>query len=116
MENYIVLAPLMGVVALLFAYLLTSRIMKNPIGNERMKEISDAIHEGAMAFLRREYRSLAIFVIVLFIFLAWMIGISTAISFLVALCARYLGYIGMSVATRANVRRQMLLKKGRIKH
>lgn len=116
MENYIVLAPLMGVVALLFAYLLTSRIMKNPIGNERMKEISDAIHEGAMAFLRREYRSLAIFVIVLFIFLAWMIGISTAISFLVgAVCSILAGYIGMSVATRANVRTANAAQEGQNK-
>ena len=61
MGDYIVLAPLMGVVALLFAYLLTRRIMKNPVGNDRMKEIADAIHDGAMAFLSREYRSLLIF-------------------------------------------------------
>ena len=116
MGDYIVLAPLMGVVALLFAFLLTKRVMKNPVGNDRMKEIADAIHDGAMAFLRREYRSLLIFVVVLFILLAWKIGMNLAISFLLgAVCSILAGYIGMRVATQANVRTANAAQEGQNK-
>ena len=70
-----------------------------------MKEISSYIHEGAMAFLQREYKSLIIFVIVLFIVLIFAINFGTAISFLIgAFFSALAGYIGMNVATKANVR------------
>lgn len=105
MENYIIAAPLIGVVALIFAFYLAAKINRSPVGNEKMKEISDAIHEGAMAFLKREYQTLVIFIAVLFVVLAWKINLYTSISFLVgAVCSILAGYIGMNVATRANVR------------
>ncbi|MDD4145983.1 MAG: sodium-translocating pyrophosphatase [Clostridia bacterium] len=112
--SFIIWAPLAGVVALLFAYYLTQRIYKVDPGNQKMQEISEAIHEGAMAFLFREYRALVIFVVSVaaFIFLAGYftegadsLQPQTAVAFIIgALCSVSAGYIGMNVATRANVR------------
>lgn len=95
----------MGVVALVYAYLLTKKIVKSPVGNERMKEISDAIHEGAMAFLTREYRILVIFVIAMLLIISFVINWQTGVSYILGSIASVLaGYIGMNVATKANVR------------
>jgi K(+)-stimulated pyrophosphate-energized sodium pump len=70
-----------------------------------MKEISTYIHEGAMAFLTREYKSLAVFIVALFVILTFLINISTAICFLFgALFSILAGYVGMQAATKANVR------------
>lgn len=105
MENLLWLAPAAGVLALAFALFKSAWVTRQDAGNERMREIADAIHEGAMAFLKREYTVLIFFVGALFVLLAWVIDIKTAISFLAGAIASVLaGYIGMSVATKANVR------------
>ncbi|HHY04388.1 MAG: sodium-translocating pyrophosphatase [Thermoanaerobacteraceae bacterium] len=105
MENLIIWAPVMGVVALAYAFILAARVSKSPAGDDRMREISDAIHEGAMAFLTREYKILVIFVIVMFILIGLLINWPTAISYITGSVASVLaGYIGMNVATKANVR------------
>lgn len=116
MENLIVSAPVMGIVALAFAYMLAMRVVKSPAGDERMKEISDAIHEGAMAFLFREYRTLAIFVIVMFIVISIFINWQTAVSYITGTIASVsAGFIGMNVATRANVRTANAAREGQNK-
>ncbi|WP_432401596.1 sodium-translocating pyrophosphatase [Wukongibacter sp. M2B1] len=103
--NYLVLAPIVGIIALIFAYVLTSKINKVSVGNERMKEISSYIQEGAMAFLTREYRSLVVFAALLFIVIGFGIGWNTAVCFLVgAAFSALAGFFGMKVATKANVR------------
>ena len=105
MDFAIVVAPIVGIVALIFAYFKANSIGKINPGNDRMKEIASYIEEGAMAFLKREYIVLSIFVIALFIILTFTINWQTAISFLVgALFSALAGYIGMKVATKANVR------------
>lgn len=105
MNSALIVAPIVGVLALLFALYKANSINKIDPGTERMKEISSYIQEGAMAFLKREYKSLSIFVIVLFIVLAVLIGIKTAVCFLVgAIFSILAGYFGMRVATKANVR------------
>ena len=105
MENLLWLAPLAGVLALLYAIAAANWVSRQEAGNARMREIADAIHEGAMAFLKREYSVLIIFVIALFVLLAWLIDIWTAVSFLAGAIASVLaGYVGMNVATKANVR------------
>ncbi|MFA7573151.1 MAG: sodium/proton-translocating pyrophosphatase, partial [Lutispora sp.] len=63
--DLMLLAPISGVLALVFAWVLATGIMKKDPGNDRMKEIMGYIHEGAMAFLFREYKVLAIFIVVL---------------------------------------------------
>lgn len=103
--TYLYLAPIIGIVALLFAFYKASTINKIDVGNEKMKEISTYIQEGAMAFLSREYKSLAIFVITLFVILGFGINWETSISFLLgALFSALAGFFGMKVATKANVR------------
>ena len=118
-----------GVVALAFSALLTMRILKSDEGSEEVRFIGNAIREGAMAFLSREYRLLAIFVVAVFIILAVFIdydvlnrgdgsgpvgGVpATAISYLVgAVGSGLAGFIGMSIAVRANTRTTVQAKSG----
>ncbi|KAB3535729.1 sodium-translocating pyrophosphatase [Alkaliphilus pronyensis] len=111
--NLNVLAPAVGVIALIFAYILTNKINSVDSGNERMKEIASYIQEGSMAFLTREYKTLAIFVVVLTIVLAIGINPLTALCFVVgALFSGLAGYFGMRVATKANVRTANAAKEG----
>lgn len=101
------LAPAIGVVALLVALIFAKRVTAVDAGTDRMKEIAGYIHEGAMAFLKREYRMIAIFVVVLFVILTVTpgLGLTTAICFLVgAVFSILAGFFGMQVATKANVR------------
>ena len=85
--------------------MLSGAIGKASAGNDRMKEISGYIHEGAMAFLYREYKYLAAFILVVAIIISMFLSVSTAVCFiggaLFSICA---GYLGMTVATKANVR------------
>ncbi|MGI6344957.1 MAG: sodium-translocating pyrophosphatase [Bacillota bacterium] len=105
MENLIWLAPVTGGVALGFALFLAAWIGRQDSGTKRMQEIAHAIHEGAMAFLKREYSVLVVFIIVLFASLAFFIDMGTAISFVAGAVASMLaGFFGMTVATKANVR------------
>ena len=112
--NILYLAPIVGVLALLFAFYKASFVSRQDAGNERMKEISSYISEGAMAFLTREYKALVVFVIVLAIILAvGLKSIPTAICFVVgAIFSVAAGYVGMKVATKANVRTTNAAWKG----
>ena len=110
-----ILAPIAGVLALLFAIVLAKRVTKVAPGNDRMVEIMGSIHEGAMAFLGRQYKTLIIFVICLAIIIlavGFITGNSadsmnplTAVPFIVgAFCSILAGNIGMRIATKANAR------------
>ena len=95
----------MGLAGLFFALLIYRYIKNQPAGSEKMIEISDAVHEGAMVFLRREYSILLVFVAVVFVLLFSMVDQRTAWAFLVgAGCSILAGFVGMKAATRANVR------------
>ena len=99
------IAPVFGVLALLFAFYLIGKVNRQDAGTDRMKEIAAFIHEGARAFLMAEYRILVFFVAILFILIGLGISWLTAYSFLVgAVFSTAAGFIGMNVATRANVR------------
>ncbi len=106
METFTFLAPAAGILALLFAFILSGRVSKEDEGTDRMREIAQAIREGANAFLMAEYKILVIFVIILFILIG--LGLkswTTAVAFVVgALFSTAAGYCGMKVATKANVR------------
>ncbi len=94
-----------AVLALVFAWAMASYVIKQAEGNERMAELAEAIHSGAKAFLFAEYRVLVIFIVVLFICIAVGISPFTAVAFLFgAVCSIAAGYVGMNVATKANVR------------
>ncbi len=105
MESLIYMVPVIGVIALLFAFMLANKINKVEPGNERMIEIASYIQEGSMAFLTREYRSLVIFAAVVFVIVGFGINWLTAICFLFgAVFSALAGFFGMKVATKANVR------------
>ena len=105
----VLMIPLSGIAAVLFALWKSNWINKQNPGNEKMQEIGLAIREGATAFLKREYRVLAVFVLVVAMLLYW-INLSNntewvALSFVVgALCSALAGVLGMRVATLANHR------------
>lgn len=97
----------------IFVVLLASWIIKKNPGDGKMKEIANAIHDGAMAFLFREYKILAVFAAAVFILLAIFINWQTAIAFLGgAICSAVAGFIGMKIATKANSRTAEAAKKG----
>ncbi|MFH1654257.1 MAG: sodium-translocating pyrophosphatase [Pseudomonadota bacterium] len=101
-------AVIIAVAALVYAFLLASWVKRRDPGNDRMKEVAAAIKEGAMAFIKREYKILAIFVVVVAAIFAVVNQGAVrliAIAFISgAFCSGLAGYLGMRVATRANVR------------
>jgi K(+)-stimulated pyrophosphate-energized sodium pump len=111
MENLIYVVPAMGIVGLLYTFVKFAWVSKQDAGNDRMKEISNYIAEGAMAFLKAEYKILTYFVIVAALLLGvmgasnenshWSISIAFIIG---AVFSALAGYIGMRIATKANVR------------
>ena len=103
--NYI--TPVAGVIALLFALYMASKVKKADMGNDKMKELSRSINEGAMAFLGREYRILVFFVLIVAVimFFTGNLGWQTAVSFILgAIFSGLAGFIGMQIATQANAR------------
>ena len=116
--NIIIIIPVFGIIALLYTLWKTSWIKKQEIGTEKMEKISNHIAEGAMAFLRAEYKVLIVFVICVGILLAISAEPSTsspliAVSFITgAFCSALAGFIGMRVATKANVRTTNAARKG----
>lgn len=105
------ISPLLGFGGLAVAWFIYQEVCKRPDGNERMREISGYIYEGAMAFLRREYRILAYFVVIVFVLLAISISWRTAMAFVSgALCSVLAGLFGMQAATKANVRTSQAAK------
>ncbi len=105
MQALVVLAPFLGLLGLYAAYALYVEIMKQSPGNDRMQEIAEMIHTGAMTFLKREYTILAGFVGIVFLLLAIFISFLTSVAFVAgAICSMAAGAIGMQGATQANVR------------
>lgn len=109
--DYFWLVPIFGVLALLYTFVQSNWVAKQDAGNERMKTISGHIADGAMAFLKAEYKILTYFVVIVAILLGimgmtnanshWTIGIAFAVG---AVFSALAGFIGMKIATKANVR------------
>ncbi len=106
------LAPLVGLAGLFYAYMVYQSINEIKIVDKTMLDLAQAIHDGAMVFLKREYSRLAIFIVIVFGLLATFIGGWTAFAFLVgASCSAGAGIFGMRAATRANVRTAFAAKQ-----
>jgi len=105
MQGLTTLAPFVGILSLIIAWLVYNYVKKQPNGNPLMAELEDAIHTGAMAFLKREYTVLIFFIGIVFILLGWGIAWKTAIAFITgAFCSMAAGFSGMTAATRGNSR------------
>jgi len=112
-QNYVYLAVVFGLFGLIIAWKLFEGVDDAPAGNEKMTEIAEAIHEGAMVFLSREYKILGYFIAGIFLLLLVLIsmqkgpwiGLWTAISYAVgAGCSMLAGFFGMNAATTSGVR------------
>src|SRR6202453_4057274 len=96
---------LCGALSIVYAIWATSSVMKADAGNAKMQEIAAAVREGAQAYLKRQYTTIGIVGIVIFLivgyFLGWLVGVGFAVG---AILSGLTGFIGMNVSGRANVR------------
>jgi len=103
--NSIWLIILGGLLSLVYGAVTASALMKADAGSQRMQEISDAVAEGAQAYLKRQYTAIAIVGVVILVLLGYLLGKEVAIGFLIgAVLSGAAGFIGMNVSVRANVR------------
>src|SRR5689334_14223714 len=115
MDHAVALALICGAVAVVYGLWLTAWLLRQPAGNERMQEIGGAIQEGASAYLRKQYTTVAVVAVVPFLLLGFYhkLGWGTAVGFLIgALLSAAAGFIGMNVAVRSNVRTAEAAKHG----
>jgi len=111
MELELMVAPIVGVLSLLVVALIIWLILREDAGTQRMREIASFIQEGANAFMKREFTTIAYFIIILAILL-YFIGIKISIGFIIgAILSLTAAYIGMSIAVRANVRTSNAARK-----
>ncbi|MCD6261636.1 MAG: sodium-translocating pyrophosphatase [Deltaproteobacteria bacterium] len=106
MQQLTVYAPFLGILSLVIAFVLYLYVKQQPNGNPMMQDLENMIHEGAMAFLKKEYSILAIFIAVVFILLGLLLGEwRTSVAFVTgAICSMIAGFSGMTAATRGNSR------------
>ncbi len=102
-----------GLLAVSYGIYLAKRIIALPVGTPDMNKISDAIAEGAKAFLKREYTTIALLSALLIVLLGFTLGFSSAIGFGIgAFCSALAGAVGMNIAVRANIRTSQAAKNG----
>ncbi len=112
-NTLLTLSTIIGGGTLLLAYYFYTWVLKQPAGTEKMREIASAIHEGAVAFLKREYLTLLYFIIVMTAVIAIFINPYSAIAYIMgSVSSIFAGWFGMQAATRANVRTTEAAKKG----
>ncbi|MBA7661525.1 putative K(+)-stimulated pyrophosphate-energized sodium pump [subsurface metagenome] len=106
MQGITVVAPFLGILSLIIAWLIYGYVKKQPNGTPLMQELEEMIHDGAMAFLKKEYSILIIFIAVVFIVLGLLLGEwKTSVAFITgAFCSMLAGFSGMSAATKGNSR------------
>ena len=111
--NLLIISALCGIAALLGNIFIIKGIVKKDPGDNEMQEIAGHIEEGAMAFLKKEYRYLAVFIVVVGLTIAIFLKVQTAVAFLIgAVFSILAGYVGMRVAVKANVRTAQAAKTG----
>ena len=115
MKLLLLLTPIVGLIALAVVAILFGWLNKKETGTDRMREISSYIHNGAMAFLKKEYKTMSIAIVVLGVVLAIFVSKVTAILFIFgALFSILAGYFGMQAATKGNVRTAAAAMKGSV--
>ena len=111
--NLLYVSILIGIISICVVAFLAKGILKKDAGDDRMKEISGYIEEGAMAFLKKEYCYLAVFIVVVALAIVLFLSYKTAFAFVVgAVFSIVAGYVGMRIAVKANVRTAQAAKNG----
>ncbi len=103
--NVSLFPPVLGLIGMIAAFIVYALVMRYPDGEDKVKKIGDQIHNGALAFMKTEYKYLLVFIAVLVVLAQIFLGTETAIAVIVgAACSSLAGFIGMYAATKANVR------------
>ncbi len=111
--NILMIAPISGIISIFFAIYLHYHVTKQEVGTPRMREISDAIREGANAYLKRQNVTLAAFVLIMAVILGISFGYNTALAYIFgSFCTTVASFFGMGAAIRANVRTANAARKG----
>ncbi|MEW8251509.1 MAG: sodium-translocating pyrophosphatase [Candidatus Thiodiazotropha sp.] len=113
MNTELIFALVCAIAALGYGFLSVKWILAQPEGNEKMREIAGAVQEGAKAYLNRQYTTIGIVGIILFVILWYFLGTATAIGFAIgAIFSGAAGYIGMHISVRSNLRTAQAADKG----
>ncbi|QKQ24681.1 sodium-translocating pyrophosphatase [Candidatus Ruthia endofausta] len=113
MDTILILAISASIIAVLYGLFTITWINKQPAGNDKMKEISDAIAQGANAYLNRQYSTIAMVGVVLLVIITYFLGIAVGLGFLVgAVLSGATGYIGMNVSVKSNSRTAQAANNG----
>ena len=111
--DFTLIAILIGIVGIIYGLVLAKVVLSYKVTDKNMLKISNAIYKGAMAFLKREYTTIAIIAAILAVVFGIFINIETTVTFVVgAIFSALAGFIGMSISTRANVRVASIAKQG----
>src|SRR3990167_4699248 len=112
-ENRFLIVIASAILAIVYGTFLTFRVLSAPKGDKKMNDISDAISEGAVAYMKRQYTVVAIIGIIIFAILYYFLGLNDAFGFAIgAIFSTIAGVIGMSVAVRSNIRTAKAAKTG----
>ena len=112
MEQIFIFSCIAGALAIVYGFITAKQVLGMSVGTKKMQEISNAIQEGASAYLKRQYYTIALVGIIIFIIIAFFLNLSVALAFLVgAILSGMAGFIGMHISVRANVRTTEAAKK-----
>ena len=112
MEQIFIFSCIAGALAIIYGFITAKQVLGMSAGTKKMQEISNAIQEGASAYLKRQYYTIALVGVIIFIIIAFFLNISVALGFLVgAILSGMAGFIGMHISVRANVRTTEAAKK-----
>lgn len=113
LNNKLIVTLSAGILSILYGLFLAYRVLSNPKGDKKMNDISDAIAEGAAAYMKRQYAVVAIIGIIIFAILYYFLGFYDALGFAIgAVFSTIAGVVGMSIAVRSNIRTAQAAKKG----